>query len=166
MEYDPLSGKPQFHGPYTDLWLFQPWGDTELCIEHSQLETRPWLRGKKLHNNYLLLWIIIKRQNTDVYSDIFLFKTLTLKIFSIFRLRQKWKCDHLLCVLDNFSGFSIRREYPKSSWKVQTWFALWFVITSDLRNSYIYVCIYKGRNLGVLFSFSTLEFHCLNSLSN
>lgn len=105
MEYDPLSGKPQFHGPCTDLWLFQPWDDTELCTEHFQLETCPWWRGKKLHNNSLLLWIIIKKENTDVYSDIFHLLVQGPNTQNVFYLlaQKKWKCDHLLCLCSTAS---------------------------------------------------------------
>lgn len=112
IEYDLLSGKPQFHGPCIDLWLFQPWGDMELCTEHFQLEMYPWWRGNKLHNNCLLLWIIIKRQNTDVCSDIsiFSFKMLKLKMFSIFWLRKNGDVIISCVSAHNFLAFPSEEE--------------------------------------------------------
>lgn len=35
---------------------------------------------------------------STLISSIFLFKMLKLKMFSIFWLRKKWRCDHLLCL--------------------------------------------------------------------
>lgn len=101
-----------------------PWGPTELCMEHLQLQMCPQGRGKKLHNKCSLLWIAIKRQNTGVHSDIFsLSKTLILQIFSGFLAQIKWGAllwSSPVFELESFLGVSIREENTlraAGSWK-------------------------------------------------